>query len=237
MYKAIISAISIIIIMSCSTAEALQVRSIKDNQTALIKISSKEQSRIFVHGDRILVVRGLDGAYDLKKDDKLGDIYIQPTPYYQHKVFNLFVTTEQGHTYNLLATPLEIPAETIELKPLSPSLSIAEHWEKNSPYAQTLINLINAMVNATNPEGYAVVNLGKVKPKKLPTCLTMRLLTIYRGNHLQGEIWLIKNEAKNSIYVHPRDFYQDNILAESLQEETLNPGDETILYRVVGYDK
>lgn len=229
--------IGTILTLHCFSASAMQVKSIKDNQTALIKVSAKEQSRIFVKGDRISVVRGLDGAYDLKKDDKLGDIYIQPTPYFQHKAFNLFVTTEQGRTFNLLASPLDIPAETIELKPLSPSLALAQHWEKNSPYSQTLMNLINAMVNGENPEGYAVINIGKIKPKKLSNCITMQLLTVYRGNHLQGEIWRIKNDSKSSTYVHPRDFYQDNVLAASLKDELLNPQNETLLYRVVNYDE
>jgi len=233
MHKLFIFLLSCILMLNSSLVEALQIKSVKDNQTALIKISSKEQSRIFVQNDRILVVRGLDGAYELKKDDNIGDIYVQPSSYYQHKAFNLFITTEQGHSYNLLATPLEIPGETIEIKPLSPSLTLAEHWEKNSPYADTLVNLINSMVNNTNPDGYAVINLGKTKPKKLTNCLSMRLLTIYRGDHLHGEIWIIKNEAKNSTYVNPRDFYQDNSLAIALQNEALNAGDETVLYRVI----
>jgi conjugal transfer pilus assembly protein TraK len=214
-------------------AEALQVKPIQDNKTVLVKIASKEQSRIFVKGDRILVVRGLDGAYDLKKDDDLGDIYIQPSPYYQHKIFNLFITTEQGRTFSLLASPLDIPAETIELKPLSPSLTLAKRWETNSPYAETMVNLISAMVNHANPDGYAVIHFGKIKPKKLNNCLTMQLLTMYRGDHLQGEIWKVKNKSQKSVYVTPRIFYQDNVRALSLSDEKLLPEDETFLYRVV----
>jgi len=212
---------------------ALQVKSIKDNRSVLVKIAAKEQSRIFVYQDRISSVRGLDGAYDLKKDEKLGDIYIQPTAYYQNKAFNLFITTEQGHTYNILATPLNIPSETIELKPISPSHLIASRWEKNSPYSQTIINLINSMANETNPDGYAVINLGKVKPKKLSDCLTMRLLTLYRGDKLQGEIWLVKNEGRIFTHIRPRDFYQDNVLGASIQNEELSVHAETLLYRVV----
>ncbi len=217
-------------------AFALQVKSIQDNKSVLIKISAKEQSRIFVYHDRIAVVRGLEGAYDLKKDDKLGDIYIQPTPYYQQRSFNLFITTEQGHTYNLLVMPLDVPSETIELKPLSPSHLIASRWEKNSPYAETIIQLINAMVNDVNPDGYAVMNLGKVKPKKISNCLTMRLLTLYRGDKLQGEIWLVKNEGKTFTYLRSSDFYQGNVLGVSIQNEGLLPFAETYLYRVVRYD-
>jgi type-F conjugative transfer system secretin TraK len=222
--------------MMSNLSYALQIKPVKDNRTVLVKISAKEQSRIFVYNDRVLSVRGLDGAYDLKKDEKQGDIYIKPSFYFQHKAFTLFITTEQGHTYNVLATPFNIPAETIELKPLSPSRIIASRWEKNSPFAQTIINLINAMVNEINPDGYAVVNLGKVKPKRLSNCLTMRLLTLYQGDQLQGEIWLVKNESRVNVRVRPRDFYQDKVVGASIQNEELKPNGETLLYRVVGYD-
>jgi len=215
---------------------AIQIKPVKDNRTVLVNISSKEQSRLFVYNDRISAVRGLDGAYDIKKDEKQGDIYIKPSSYYQHKAFNLFITTEAGHTYNVLATPLDIPAETIELKPLSPSHIIASRWEKNSPFAETIINLINAMVNEANPDGYAVVSLGKVKPKRLSNCLTMQLLTLYQGDQLQGEIWLIKNESKVNVRIRPRDFYQDNVLGASIQNEELKPNAKALLYRVVGND-
>lgn len=215
---------------------ALQVKALKDNQTMMAKVSAKELSRIFVSGDRIRNVRGLEGAYELKRDDSLGEIYVQPTMYYQHKPFNLFITTEKNHTYNLFLMPLEVPAETIEIKALSPSLKLADRWERNSDYVQTIIELIGDMSNGHYPEGYAVINLGKTKPKKVNSCLTMQLLTLYRGNHLQGESWLLKNKCRTTLSLHPKEFYQDTVRAASIVDETLLPDCETVLYKVVGHD-
>jgi conjugal transfer pilus assembly protein TraK len=237
MHKKTIIIMIYLLMLSSLSANALQVISIKDNQTALIKVSSNQQSRLFVKGERISVVRGLEGAYDLKKDDKLGDVYIQPTPYFQQKAFNLFVTTEEGRTFSLLASPLDTPAETNELKPVSPLLALAQRWELNTPYSQALMNLISAMVNTDSPEGYAVVNIDKVKPIRLANELTMQLLTVYKGSHLQGEVWEIKNKSKNTAYIHPRDLYQQHVLAASLRDEVLRAQKETLLYRVVNDDK
>jgi conjugal transfer pilus assembly protein TraK len=219
-----------------SSAFGLQIRTVSDNQTVMIKVSAKELSRIFVSGDRILNVRGLDGAYDLKRDDTLGEIYVQPSPYFQHKAFNLFITTEKGHTYNLFATPLEIPAESIQIKPKSPTIKLADRWERNSAYGEVIIKLMEYMKNEKYPEGYAVVSLGKVKPKKISSALTMQLLTIYKGDHLQGEIWLVKNVRNSGQYVHPRDFYQNDVRAVSIIDENLLPACETLVYRVVDHD-
>jgi type-F conjugative transfer system secretin TraK len=179
----------------------------------------------------------VNGAYELIKDERLGAVFIKSTPFYLHKSFNIFVTTELGHTYNLLLTPMNIPAENIELKPLSPSLFMAGRWEKNSPYIDTLIHLMNNMVNGIKPEGYAVINLPKIKPKKISSGLTMQLITLYRGNHLQGEIWHLKNENQRSLYLKPREFFQYDSRAISLLDEVLHCGDETYLYRVVDHDR
>lgn len=226
----------LLIVLGTQPLYALQVKAVKDNQTIAVKISAKELSRIFVSGDRIQSTRGMNGAYELIKDENLGVVFIKASPFYLHKPFNLFVTTELGHTYNLLLTPMDIPAETIELKPLSPSL-LASRWERNSPYIETLIHLMNNMVNEVKPEGYTVIDLGEVKPKKFSSGLTMQLVTLYRGNHLQGEIWRLINKSPSTLYLKPREFFQDNTRAISLEDERLNCGDETYLYRVVDHDR
>ncbi len=226
----------LIYILGTMTSFALQIKAIKDNQTVSARISAKELTRIFVSGDRIQSTRGVNGAYELTKDEKFGAVYIKSSPFYLHKPFNLFVTTELGHTYNLLLTPMNIPAENIELKPLSPSMHIAGRWERNSPYLETLIHLMNDMANKIKPEGYAVIDLPNIKPKKLSSGLTMQLVTIYRGNHLKGEIWKLNNTHRNTLYLKPREFFQDNVRAISLESETFRCNDETYLYRVVDHD-
>jgi len=224
--------LGIVCLLITTLTYALQMHAINDNQTVLTKISEKQPSRIFVVGDRIVKVHGIEGNYDLNKDENSGEIFIRPI---QHKPFNLFITTELGHNYNLLFEPTDAPAESIELKPLSPSMKKAEHWEKNSPYVQTLINLMQSMTNNEEPEGYAVIDLGEHKAKKLRSGLTMKLQTIYRGNHLEGEIWELNNPTRSIVYVHPKDFYQSNLRAAAIEDEVLHCGDETILYRAVDH--
>ena len=209
---------------------ALQVKSVKDNQSVSAKISTKELSRIFVSGDRIQATRGINGTYELMKDEQQGMVFIKPTSFYGNRPFNLFVTTEHGHTYNLLLIPRNIPAESIQLKPLSPSIRLADRWEKNSPYVDMLIQLINSMVNEKRPDGYAVIPVrGEVIRYQE---FTMQLVMVYRGNHLQGEIWCIKNCTKKSLYLKPNQFFQSNARAIALESEMLTVADETYLYKV-----
>src|SRR5580700_7745977 len=87
-----------------ASANALQVKSAKDNETVFFKISEKEYSRIFVASDRIVSVKGRNSLYEIKEfkgqhDD--GTLYIRPIALYPKKPFSIFITTEQGHHFTL----------------------------------------------------------------------------------------------------------------------------------------
>jgi len=224
----------VLIYIFAMPAFALQIKQIKDNQTVTANISSKELTRIFVEGDRIQNVRGVQGAYELTKDEKLGAVFIKLSPSYL-KTFNLFVTTESGQTYNLLLTPKDLPAESIELRPLSPVVSVAKRWERNSPYVETLIQLIHYMVNDIKPEGYAVIDFLKIKQKNLSPGLNMQLIRIYRGANLEGEIWQLKNACSKTLYLNKKDFFEHRVRAISLDKKVLHCNEKTYLYRVVGH--
>lgn len=212
----------------------LQVRAIKDNQSASFKIPAKAITRIFVAGDRIQNVRGLDGAYDIRKDDKLGEIYLQPTAYYQNKSFNVFITTENGLHYTLTLVPSNTKSDVIEIKPVSPVLKQAAIWEKNSAYSEVLIKLIDAMVNRETPEGYAVIPLGDDQHEKtISKNLILKLSTIYRGNHLQGEIWYLCNKGNKPIYINQHLFDKRDVRAISWQNAFVKPFSSIMIYKVV----
>lgn len=223
-------AIVILGILFTTTSFAIQIKNVKDNQSVSAKISVKELSRIFVEGDRIQAIRGINGAYEIIKDEKQGMVFIKPSPFYYNKPFNVFLTTELGHTYNLLLIPVNIPAQNIQITPLSPAKKLASRWELNSPYIDKLIQLMNDMINDGKPEGYAVYSINS-KPIRYPQ-YTIEPVKIYKGNYLYGEISLIKNCTKNTIKISPYNFYQKNTRAIALQNETLISGGSTYLYKV-----
>ena len=110
---------------------AEQVKPAQENKTITAKISAKDLTRIYVQADRILQVRGTDGTYHLEKDEREGAVFIRPRESHANKPFSVFLTTEQGRTYPLLLIPVDVPAETIALKPDSPSKTAATRWESS----------------------------------------------------------------------------------------------------------
>jgi hypothetical protein len=53
---------------------------------------------------------------------------------------------------------------------------------------------------------------------------------------LQGEVACMKNTGKNTVFLTPTNFYQSNLLAASLEKNTLKAGEEMLFYKVVAHD-
>jgi conjugal transfer pilus assembly protein TraK len=211
---------------------ALQAVSIADNQTKQITVSAHELSRIFVKGDRIQNVRGLEGAYLLTKDEVQGQIFIKPTPPYQTKPFNLFVSTEKGHNFNLLVIATEALGQDIEIKPTTPNKE-AEIWEKGSDYSQILVKLIVGMVKNELPPGYSVVYPDKKTKEVKYDGVTAKLIKRYMGKSLYGEELLITSTCKHPLNLSEEQFYHKGVRAISILNSTLPANGESMLYRVM----
>lgn len=222
----------LLMIMAGQGCFALQTISIADNQTKTITIAANELTRIFVAGDRIQNIRGLEGAYTLTKDGAQGQVYIKPTPPYQAKPFNLFIATEKGRNFNLLVKATETTGQDVELKPLTPSKE-AESWEVNSEYSQILVKLITSMVNAEIPSGYSLIYPDKKTKALKYGNLTLQLQKKYLGKHLYGEVFLVQNNRRQPINVEEKMFYQIGVRAIALSSLTIPASGQAMLFRVV----
>jgi type-F conjugative transfer system secretin TraK len=222
------------LLLVVTSSLALQEVSINDNEMKKLNIASNELSRIFVRGDRIQSVRGLDGAYLLTKDAVSGQIYVKPTGV--KKDFNLYIGTEKGHNYNLLLSALELPGQDIELKGNSSKQEV-EAWEQSSPYEQVVLKLVVGMI--TNSEELVALDAAKreestvVKINGSETKIKGSLISTYQGGGLRGEVWQIENLSKKEIGLEPGIFYHTHVRAIALLAEKLVPNRPMMLYRVV----
>ncbi len=218
------------------SANAEVVKAMKDNQTQLVQISANQPNKFYVAGDRISQIYSKDGAYTDKTDLVSGAVFITPTKAYQTKSFNLYLRTEQGHAYNFLLVPVSITGQTIQVKPLSPTLA-ADHWEQSSDYSKVLTNLIGDMVNNKQPDGYAVNAVSNKKVFGYGGRVTLQLQKVYRGAKLTGEILSVKNAIGQNVSLDERAFYQPGTRAIAFQDQSLAPGQSTVMYRVMSHDE
>jgi len=230
MHKLLIVILNFILI---SQAYAAQIRGVIDNGTITAKISSLDITRILVQGDRIKTFKGIKGAYTRENDENNGEIYIQPTAPYQNAAFTVLVETEKGRHFTLLLTPVGVPGGTLMLVPKGVGKEEADHFEHESDYQTTISHLIRAMATDTVPEGYSVSEVDDKTLYHFGNIATLRLKTIYRGLHFQGQIYELTNTQSFPIKLDEKQFFKQGISAISLENITVPPHGKVKLIRVV----
>lgn len=225
-----------------SPSYALQIKTAIDNEPVTANIASHELNRIFVDGDRISSVIGMNGAYLLQNDEQQGAIFIKPTFSYlaQHKVtaeqrqtLNVFVATEGGHNFILELKPQHISAETIMLKPKYAAKKALN--DNSSPsYQQSLVRLITAMNNHAVPNEYTV---NYFEPSKKPQYkleeAELFLTAVYQGEELRGEIYHLINKGKQELHLSEQQFAFPHVRAVAMQDRVIPSQSDTHLYLVI----
>ncbi len=207
---------------------ALQMESVAENGEVNAAIAVQDLTRIAVEHDRIVHVRGLEGAYELKHDPHQGALFIRPTPDYQAKSFTLFIATEQNHNYVLHLTPKEQWGDTILLKPQGMKKPKALHGE---PYTKKLVDLMTHMIKGSSLPHYAMDTFARSR-WVISQELTVKLIRLYSGTPLQGYVFCITNYSAQTLKLTEGQFYHPGDCAIALSQLTVAPGDHFYLYKV-----
>ncbi len=227
-----------------STPVCAQTFVVEDNAKISAEISAKELTRISVMGDRITLVRGSEGAYQISNDTVQGAVFIKPTvdqpvvhkicpilknkdkkQQKQHqmqcqklklknnlrpsKPFYLFISTEQGRHYVLNLTPRSTRrANVLALKPQELEKEAAKTWETSERYTQTLIRLVDAVLQQKTLPGYVQTVLKKPKEFTVGKNFDLKLTDQYTGAHLSVDIYQLTNHSRQTQSLAEEDLYQ-----------------------------
>lgn len=188
-----------------------------NNQESAITLGSDDYNRLFVEGDRILQVRGDDGAYNVETDNVFGQVYIKPTSL---NPFELYITTETGKTYALAVHVVSGKREDVGLVPKDAQETKAARFENNTPYQQAIVALLRAMANGEPLEGFDVSQMkGKAIP--LGNVATMTQIGSYQGDSLVGEVYTLQNISSQVLTIKPEQLYRTNTAAIAMQSENI----------------
>ena len=95
---------------------AVQLIEVVSGQTATVKVSAKELTRIaMADGARIERVWGMDEHMQVQPDADAGQVFLRPA-LGSAKAFSFFVRDDAGETYTLLALPVDMPSDTVLLR-------------------------------------------------------------------------------------------------------------------------
>ncbi len=224
--------LKIIVVFLISTkAFAVQNIDIEDGSKFSAEISKIDANRIKIVGDRIKSIKSNANELEVSVEEKLGEIYVRPAMVSENKPISLFIVTERNFTYQALLFPKSIPSEQIILR--NDSVPVNSDYEvvktsKNS-YQQQIIDLLKAMRNKNQIEGYSIkkdrksVDLGDLKMKRE---------TIYKGQSFVGEIFVLENSTNQLIQLEEKMFFKNGVRAVKIENSNLLPDEITEIFIV-----
>ncbi len=141
-----------LILLITSTAQAAQLRIAENDAEIVAIISAKEVSRIALEGDRIISLATVPRGFSIDHDEVTGDLFLVPIPgsTLKHPI-NLFITSEQGFSYQLLLEPRDLPSEQIIIRNARPPKATPV---PSSPRREELGRLMKAAITGELIDDY-----------------------------------------------------------------------------------
>jgi len=155
----------------------------------------------------------------------------------QEPIDLLFVTPEGP--YSLTLVPADIPSEIIMVEVPKAKDSQAkgrgrgpeeEGSRASSDYVSQVKELLKGMYAGEAPYGYTVKRVGR--PAASSPELLQTLEEVYSGSAMTGERYRLTNRSTKTVGLSENQFHQKDILSISLEQLSLDPGEETSLYIV-----
>src|SRR5262249_15372829 len=130
----------------------------------------------------------------------------------------------------ILLLPMDIPAETLILKPQKKSQP-RSHTSTQHLLRDDIKELVKAMAEDSEISGYEIKHLAKAIPVWPDVQLTQHVS--YRGSQLHGLVLDVKNLSQSELFLQEKDFHlEKGIVAIGLNCFELQPGDSTSLWIV-----
>lgn len=213
---------------------ALQLVDVVDGQTVSVKVSSRDLTRIaMADGGRIERVWGLNDNMQVEPDREGGQVFLRPAAGLSASAFSFFVRDDQGATHTLLAVPVDMPSDTVLLRPKNRAARVASTAANTLaiPYTERIKRLVRAMARGAIPEGYEP----SAEEREIPLWAETRIvLTARYSGDLTGEVYRLTNISDAEMRLDEREFARlaTDIKAVAIVEHTLAPQQSTRLYLV-----
>lgn len=240
------------------TAQAAVDLAMTDGESAAVRISLKDPTRLRVEGAQIVDLVGAEVHSKENPDGRLrvsanerGDVFIQPTDPAMPAT-SLFVSTADA-TYTLVLAPAAIPADTIRILPGAPGVAngaaaspgtigasvtapatptLGERTRLPN-HEKALVMLMRALAADTVPPFMSVVE--RNVPVALWAQTDFTLIREYRGHpRWRIEAYLLTNASGGQLVIDEREFVRRGVVAVALEQADLAPGQSALVR--IAYD-
>lgn len=239
-------------------AKAAQIVEVRDGDTAINRISVRDQTRLRVERGRVLDVIG--DVYDAQKapggrilvlkDEEQGEVYLKPVPPASMRgmdgsllpgpltgsipAIKLDVKTDRG-TVGLLLQPADVVGDTVTLRISGGELRAAATEPRGKSNAH--IRAAKALTLAMASPAMA----GEVQGQRLPRGgqevalwkeARFALVARYEVPGLVGETYELTNVSTEPMVVDERELYRPGVVSVGLRHLNLAPGASTPVWIV-----
>jgi len=227
--KAILSLL--LLLTLTNFAQAAQEIAVRDGATVPVTVSQRELTRLaLADGGKLARVWGVDGQFTVQADDESGEAFIRPVegaPVGQ--AFSLFVRDAAGAVYTLTATVVDLPAQTVLLKPQSSHKAAAPASGPATPYVDRIKVQIRAMLDGSREaaEGCTVEDVGRAIPLWRESYV--EIVRRWRCEAFIGEELSLRNVSSAELRLDEHEFetlYPD-VRAVAVPVQVLAPQDAT----------
>jgi conjugal transfer pilus assembly protein TraK len=233
-------------------AQALDVR---DGDTAMARISVRDQTRIRVDRGRITEVLGdiydqatnPNGRVALMRDDGEGEVYVKPMPApagasagelgqaspAANAPVKLDVKTDRG-TFALLLQPSDVVGDTLVLRPVGMVRARPESEQRRAAAHERAIKAL--ALSMANPGLEAGVKATSVAGGGQEVTLWKEAKFVLREQRqtagLVGQTYDLTNVSGKRMVIDERELFREGVLAVSVKRLTLAPGESTPVWIV-----
>lgn len=229
-------ALGLALLLCSGVGIAAQWVVVDDGGSYVIKVSANELSRLAVEKGRIEKVWAVNTAWDVKPEKATGELFVRPKDGVR-KAFSFFVRDSFGNTYTLIATPQDIPSETVILRPLKSKAQATEVADPlaDQPYIQQLKILIKDMA-AQQFDPYVCNDV----EEEVPLWNEARIVLTHtcEASSLEADIYTLINVSGTELVLDENEFanFGAHVQAVALERLVLQENEGTVLYVVRGIE-
>ena len=201
----------ILLLLLPGCAFAVQNITVTQAQPVRAVVSQDDINLISLKNDRIESLT-LPNSVIVEQNTKNGSAFLS---FKSNAVVKGFLTTELGAKYQLEFVPSNISSETIVL--IAPGVKAIDAVDARE-YTQTLAQLLRAMYNDAELDGFARTTVSK---KLKINNMKLSLEALYEGDAIEGQVLDFKNITDIAMTLKEMDFYTSGVRAVSIVDKTL----------------
>lgn len=218
-------------------AHALQVLDGQEGRKHVVRIPSRELTRIGIENGRLQSFRYKVDELEVQQDKEAGAVFIQPRV--SDKQISVFVISASGATHELILQPVDtLPLESIVIRdPIGKRIASPRTErnivEKASSLDQAVTRLVRVMAGAeVDPGEFRTERLNVPVALWSESQFVLRERTAARG--LLGETFVLTNISTRVLRLAEQEFFKSGVIAVAVEQHILRPGETTSVYVVSG---